>query len=154
MYPQEERAEDVLSTPGHLVTVAARGFARLSESRLQPYGLGVGYLPVLIALASGVADTQRDLARWANIKQPPMAQMLARMMRDGLVESVPDPHDGRIARLALTDTARDRMPEAITTLFAGNREAMAGFSEREIADFVGMLQRLIANLNALDSGTG
>ena len=44
----EER--DVLSTPGHLVSLAARGFARLSEARLRPLGFGVGHVPVLVAL--------------------------------------------------------------------------------------------------------
>ena len=41
---------DVLSTPGHLISLAARGFARLSEARLKPFGFGVGHLPVLVAL--------------------------------------------------------------------------------------------------------
>src|SRR5262249_53584809 len=68
-------ALDVLSTPGHLVSLAARGFARLSEARLKPLGFGVGHLPVLVALQDGRASTQRDFARFARIEQPPMAQM-------------------------------------------------------------------------------
>ena len=62
---------DVLSTPGHLISLAARGFARLSEARLKPLGFGVGHLPVLVALQDGRASTQRDLARFAKIEQPP-----------------------------------------------------------------------------------
>ena len=72
---------DVLSTPGHLISLAARGFARLSEARLKPLGFGLGHLPVLVALQDGRASTQRDLARFAKVEQPPMAQMLARMER-------------------------------------------------------------------------
>ena len=87
---------DVLSTPGHLISLAARGFARLSEARLKPLGFGVGHLPVLVALQDGRASTQRDLARFAKIEQPPMAQMLARMERDGLIQRTPDPADGRM----------------------------------------------------------
>ena len=34
--------EDVLATPGHLISLAARGFTRLSEARLKPLGFGVG----------------------------------------------------------------------------------------------------------------
>jgi len=41
---------EVLATPGHLVTLAARGFERLSELRLKPVGFGVGYLPVFVAV--------------------------------------------------------------------------------------------------------
>ena len=80
---------DALSTPGHLISLAARGFARLSEARLKPLGFGVGHLPVLVALQDGRASTQRDLARFAKIEQPPMAQMLARMERDGLISARP-----------------------------------------------------------------
>src|SRR5262245_53740272 len=82
---------EVLSTPGHLISLAARGFARLSEARLKPLGFGVGHLPVLVALRSGRVHTQRDLARFARIQQPPMAQMLTRMERDGLIRRSPDP---------------------------------------------------------------
>lgn len=140
---------DVLSTPGHLVSLAARGFTRLSEARLKPLGFGVGHLPVLVALQIGRADTQRDLARFAQIQQPPMAQMLTRMERDGLIRRTPDPDDGRSSRIALTELALARLPEAIATLFRGNRDAMAGFTDEEIAQFVALLDRLIANLDRL-----
>src|SRR5262249_50072014 len=100
---------DVLSTPGHLISLAARGFARLSEARLKPLGFGVGHLPVLVALQDGRASRQRDLARFAKIEQPPMAQMLARMERDGLIQRAPDPADGRSSRIALTEVAEARL---------------------------------------------
>lgn len=141
--------EDVLSTPGHLISLAARGFARLSEARLKPLGFGVGQLPVLVALGEGKASTQRDLARFAKVEQPPMAQMLSRMERDGLISRTPDPADGRSSKVELTAAAREKMPEAITTLFEGNREALDGFSDEEAAQFVQFLQRLIDNLDGI-----
>ena len=76
--------EDVLSTPGHLISLAERGFARLSEARLKPLGFGVGHLPVLVALQDGQVGSQRDLARFARIEQPSMAQMLARIKEENL----------------------------------------------------------------------
>jgi DNA-binding MarR family transcriptional regulator len=142
-------SEDVLSTPGHLISLAARGFTRLSESRLKPLGFGVGQLPVLVALQNGNASTQRDLARFAKVEQPPMAQMLARMERDGLIERTPDPADGRSSRIMLTEAARESMPEAIATLFQGNREALDGFTRQESEQLVGLLTRLIANLDKI-----
>jgi len=144
-------SEDVLSTPGHLISLAARGFARLSESRLKPLGFGVGQLPVLVALQNGKASTQRDLARFAKVEQPPMAQMLARMERDGLIERTPDPADGRSSRIMLTEAARTRMPGAIATLFQGNREALDGFTRAETEQLVALLTRLIANLDKIAS---
>jgi MarR family transcriptional regulator, transcriptional regulator for hemolysin len=139
----------VLSTPGHLVSLAARGFARLSEARLKPLGFGVGHLPVLVALRDGKASTQRDLARFARIEQPPMAQMLARMERDGLIRRTPDPDDGRSQRVVLKDAALARLPEAIAVLFQGNRDALEGFTDQEAEHFVDLLTRLLANLDHL-----
>ncbi|WP_421362255.1 MarR family winged helix-turn-helix transcriptional regulator [Agrobacterium rosae] len=139
----------VLKTPGHLVSLAARAFARLSEACLGPLGFGVGHLPVLVALENGVASTQRDLARLAKVEQPPMAQMLARMERDGLITRTRDPLDGRSSRIVLTPAARERLPQASASLFEGNREAMAGFSEEEQRKLVELLSRLIDNLDRL-----
>ena len=140
---------DVLSTPGHLISLAARGFARLSEARLKPLGFGLGQLPVLVALQDGRASTQRDLARFAKIEQPPMAQMLVRMERDGLIERTPDPRDGRSSRIALTPEARTRMPGAVAALLQGNRDALDGFTDAEAKQLVGLLTRLIGNLDRL-----
>lgn len=140
---------EVLSTPGHLISLAARGFARLSEARLKPLGFGIGHLPVLVALKTGRANTQRDLARFAQIQQPPMAQMLTRMERDGLIRRTPDPDDGRSSRIALTKLALARLPKAIATLLRGNHDAMAGFTDEEITQLSSMLDRVIANLGRL-----
>lgn len=142
---------DVLTTPGHLITLAARGFARLSEARLKPLGFGVGHLPVLVALQEGRADTQRDLARFARIEQPSMAQMLARMERGGLIERTPSATDGRSSRIALTAAAEARLPEARDVLLDGNREALSGFTEEEAAQLLALLTRLIGNLDRLAS---
>jgi MarR family transcriptional regulator for hemolysin len=142
---------DVLSTPGHLVSLAARGFARLSEARLKPLGFGVGHLPVLVALQDGRASTQRDLARFAKVEQPPMAQMLARMERDGLIQRAPDPADGRSSRVTLTDAARERLPDAIAVLLRGNREVLRSFTDKEAGLLVDLLTRLIANLDRVAS---
>ncbi|MBY5329856.1 MarR family winged helix-turn-helix transcriptional regulator [Rhizobium leguminosarum] len=143
--------EDVLSTPGHLVSLAARGFVRLSESRLKPLGFGVGQLPVLVALKNGKASTQRDLARFARVEQPPMAQMLARMERDGLIQRTPDPADGRSSRIVLAKAAQHSMPAAIAALFEGNKEALTGFTEAEAEQLVDLLKRLIENLDQIAS---
>ncbi|MCB8877915.1 MarR family winged helix-turn-helix transcriptional regulator [Acidisoma silvae] len=140
---------DVLATPGHLISLAARGFARLSEARLKPLGFGVGHLPVLIALQDGRADTQRDLARFAKVEQPPMAQMLARMERDGLISRTRDTADGRSCHIALTELSKARLPEACVVLFEGNREALIDFTDEESDLFIRLLTRLILNLDRI-----
>ncbi len=149
MQIRKRKELDVLSTPGHLISLAARAFARLSEARLKPLGFGVGYLPVLVALKNGVAKTQRDLARFARMEQPSMAQMLARMERDGLILRTPDPADGRSSLVSLTTLAEARLPDACTVLLHGNREALDGFNRKETAQLIDLLTRLTANLDRI-----
>jgi MarR family transcriptional regulator for hemolysin len=108
-------------------------------------------LPVLVALRDGRASTQRDLARFAKIEQPPMAQMLARMERDGLIERAPDPADGRSSRIKLTDIAEARLPDAVAALLRGNREVLRDFTDEEAGLLVALLTRLIANLDRVAS---
>ena len=148
---ERESMLEVRSTPGHLISLAARGFARLSEARLKPLGFGIGHLPVLVAHQVGRAGTQRDLARFARIEQPSMAQMLARMERDGLIRRMPDPADGRSSQISLTETARARLPDACAALFQGNRDALSGFTDEEATQLVALLTRLIANLDRVAS---
>jgi len=140
---------DVLSTPGHLINLAARAFARLSEARLGPLGFGVGQIPVLIALQTGKANTQRDLAKFARVEQPPMAQMLARMERDRLISRTVDSEDRRSSKVSLTNEAKARLPEACEMLFQGNRDALRGFTDEESSQLIDLLGRLIDNLDEL-----
>jgi MarR family transcriptional regulator, transcriptional regulator for hemolysin len=140
---------EVLLTPGHLISVAARGLARLSEARLKPLGFGIGQLPVLVALREGKAKSQRDLARFARIEQPSMAQMLVRMERNELICRAPNPADGRSSQISLTKTAQSRLPEACAVLFQGNREVLNGFTDAEATQLVALLTRVIANLDLL-----
>lgn len=140
---------NVLSTPGHLIGLAARGFARLSEARLKPLGFGVGQVPVLVALQEGRASTQRDLAQFARVEQPPMAQMLARMERAGLIERSPDLADRRSRRVRLTPSAEARLPEAMAVLLQGNEDVLRDFTDEERQLLVDLLHRLIASLDRL-----
>lgn len=139
-----------LGKPGHLINRAARAFARIGEARLKPHGFGVGHLPVLVALKDGEALSQRDLARFARIEQPSMAQMLARMGRDALIERAPDPTDGRSSLISLTESALARLPAVRDVLVEGNREALDAFSEAEAATLAALLVRLLANLERME----
>jgi DNA-binding MarR family transcriptional regulator len=104
---------------------------------------------VLIALDEGLANTQRDLAWFAKIEQPSMAQMLARMERDGLIQRTPDATDGRSSRIALTDIAQARLPDACAALLKGNYDALSGFTAEEAAQFIVLLTRVISNLDRI-----
>jgi len=136
----------------HLINRLARLMARLGEAKLKPLGFSPGQLPVLGALMRHGPLSQKALAEGAMIEQPSMAQMLARMERDGLVTRRPDPEDGRSSLYSLTDKARGQLPALNQALTEGGREALAGFSAEEEDILRGLLKRIINNLEAMADG--
>ncbi len=138
--------------PAHLINRAARLMTRVGETRMKPLGFSPAQLPVLGALLRHGPLSQKALTEGAMIEQPSMAQLLARMERDGLVSRRPDPDDGRSSLYALTEKARDTLPALSEALTDGGRQALAGFSADEEDILRGLLKRMIANLEGMAGG--
>jgi DNA-binding MarR family transcriptional regulator len=75
-----------------------------------------------------------------------MAEMLARMERDGVVQREPNPNDGRGSLTSLTRRSRLRLPKAKEALIQGEHEAMAGFTTEEKVLLLTLLHRVVSNL--------
>ena len=143
---------DTISKPARLISRASRLLARIGDARLRRLRFSVGQLPVLAMLKNGAALSQKELAQMAHIEQPSMAQILARMERDGLIRRVPDPKDGRRRLITLTEEASARLPEGRVMLFQGHSEALTDFSAGEIETLTQLLVRVIHNLeNAVEN---
>lgn len=143
---------DPESTAAFWVNRASRSLLRHFDARLRPFGFAMSHLPVLRALAGGRALSQTELAQIARVEQPTMAETLARMVRDGVVERAPNPDDKRRAKVSLTRRARALFPRAKAALIDGEREAMAGFTDEEKATLRQLLQRVVKNLEPQDAG--
>jgi MarR family transcriptional regulator, transcriptional regulator for hemolysin len=138
---------EIFRMPGHLINRSARLLLRLGEEQFRPLGLAIAQMPVLYALKDGGSMTQMELATLAKIEQPTMAQLLSRMERDGLIRRTPNPHDKRSSLVSLTSFALKKLPGAKKVLLEGNKEALQGFTEREIATLSRLLLRVVKNLD-------
>ena len=139
-----------MAHPGHYFSRITRGLSRVGDVRLKTLGFATAQLPVLGALQNGRRMTQTDLARWAKVEQPTMAQMLARMERDGIIQREPDPDDRRSSLISLTETALARLPAGRAMLREGNAEMTRGLSAQEVETLVGLLRRVLANVEAME----
>jgi MarR family transcriptional regulator for hemolysin len=139
--------DDIFRRPGHLINRLARLSLRWTEERFQPLGLSTGQIPVLYLLRDGAALTQKELARLVRIEQPTMAQLLSRMERDGLIRRTDNPGDKRSSLISLTPLALKKLPLAREVLSKGNKEALKGFTDREITTLSRLLIRVIRNLD-------
>jgi MarR family transcriptional regulator, transcriptional regulator for hemolysin len=120
------------------------------SARLRALGFATAQLPVLTALKDGARLSQIELARWARVEQPTMAQLLARMERDGLVGREPDPDDRRSSLVSLTDEARARLPAGRAILQQSNRDATRDMTDEEVRTLIGLLRRVLANVEAME----
>jgi MarR family transcriptional regulator, transcriptional regulator for hemolysin len=142
---------DPTAHPGHYFSRIARALARIGDIRLRELGFATAQLPVLTALKDGARMSQTDLARWAKVEQPTMAQMLARMERDGVVRREADPKDRRGSLVSLTKEARSRLPAGRAILRQGNVEMTRGLSAQEVETLVGLLRHVLTNVEAMES---
>lgn len=132
--------------PAMLIATAARMLMRVADARFRDLGISISQFPVLVALKDGAQLSQKELTRLAGVEQPSMAQLLARMERDGLIRRDADPTDGRSTLISLTDSAVEKIAPARAILSQGNKEALAGFGEGDVDKLIVLLRRLIANV--------
>lgn len=134
------------SAPTFWINHASRLIMRRFEERLRPFGFGMAYLPVAIALEEHGPLQQKDLLRYARIEQPTMAALLARMERDRLVARKSDPTDARARLVALTPRAKSVLASVKEAMAAVVEEAMNGISEADRNVLVMSLQLVVHNL--------
>ena len=112
------------ATATYWINRASRALSRHLDAELRPLGFALGQLPVLRALAGGESLSQSELARVAEVEQPSMAETLARMVRDGVVDRQPDPRDGRASLVSLSRRSRQRLARARRALMTADARAM------------------------------
>ncbi|MGH3481936.1 MAG: MarR family winged helix-turn-helix transcriptional regulator [Nocardioidaceae bacterium] len=135
------------SSLGYQVNHLARLLAQALRRRIEADGVVPGQFAQLLALYEQDGLTQSELSRRVRIEQPTMALTLKRMERDGLVERVPDPSDGRRALVMLTERARRLETDLTTAAREVNAIAVEGLTRAEADAFMRTLDRLIANLD-------
>lgn len=140
-----------LEHPGHYLSRISRGLIRVGDARLRRLGLATAQLPVLSMLRDGERLSQAELARAARVEQPTMAQLLARMERDGLIRREPDPRDRRSSLVMLTDVALGRLPAGRRVLREGNAEMTRGLSSEEVETLVDLLRRVLDNVESMQA---
>lgn len=137
---------------GYQVNYVARLLAQALRERIEGLGVVPGQFAQLLALYEEDGLTQRELCERVGIEQPTMANTLQRMERDGLIARVPDPADGRRARVMLTARARRKETDLTAAAHDVNDMATSGLDESEITAFMRTLARIVANLETEGAG--
>lgn len=147
---QSSMAFDLTSSATYLSSLLARGFARSFQERAAELGFSPGQYPILVALWAEDGLTQRQLVDRLDIEQATMANTLARMERDGLVERRPHPTDKRAQLLFLTERARGMQEEAEQAARAAEDAMFSGFRRFERELVLEYMRWLVENARKLE----
>ncbi len=130
---------------GAIRTIGIRHRAR-AAARLADLGLFPGQETVLLLLAAGGPQTQKELADGAGCEPPSITLMVRKLEAAGLVARRTSDRDARAVVVSLTDRARALLPalEALWTELA--EETVAGFTSLPVDDLVAVLTDLAASL--------
>lgn len=131
-----------------LTTRNTRLFTLLLERELKKTGLRIGQLPVLQALQDGKTLNQKALADFADIEQPGMTTLLARMERDGLIQREPDPTDRRSTLVTLTTDGQRKSRNIVPVMEHLTGIALKGFTPLERDILVTLLERINSSLKS------
>ena len=131
---------------GYQVNYLARLLAHALRERIESLGVVPGQFAQLLALYEQDGLTQAQLCARVEIEQPTMAKTLSRMQRDGLIDRVPDPADGRRSLVMLTPRARELEPQLVSAACAVNAVAIQGLDEQAVVAFMATLATIIDNI--------
>lgn len=126
--------------------VGTRIFDRmLAASGVDAFNGAQGRILYVLWQRDGISIS--ELSAQTSLANTTLTSMLDRMEAAGLIVRVPDPRDRRSKLIALTDKARalkgdyDRISQQMSELY------YIGFTEDEVIQFEGYLQRVLTNLN-------
>ncbi|OYU99290.1 MAG: MarR family transcriptional regulator [Burkholderiales bacterium PBB5] len=134
---------------GLLMKRAMQSFSLQVDRRLAPHDLTHAQWLPLYWLARGECDTIAALARNQALDPGAMTRALDRLEAKGLLKRVRSQQDRRVVHLELTDDGR-RTAALVPPVLAEVLNAhLAGFSHDEWQQLVHLLQRVVANGEAL-----
>ncbi|MEO8847189.1 MAG: MarR family transcriptional regulator [Casimicrobiaceae bacterium] len=136
---------------GFLLKDVTRRYVLRFEQRAREISLTLPQCKALVRLEENEGVNQAQLAALADVEPMTMVRILDRMQSDGLLERRPDPADRRARLLYLTPKARPFLDEIWRLSALTRAETFAGISRQEREAFMGILQRMQANLCTFDS---
>ena len=137
---------DRTRSAGYLANHMARLFAQRLHERIRPLGLAPAQFMTLLELWDEDGLTQRDLVDRLDVEQATMANTLARMERDGLIERRAHETDARARTIHLTARARELREPAEAAAREVNALALGGMDAAERERFVAAIGQAVEGM--------
>lgn len=128
-----------------LVRVNAR-YTLAMEKALKKIGMDIPRYRILFILKEQGVSSISEIAEHAVAKLPTITKTIYRMKAEGLVDTAPSPHDGRVTQVTLTPKGQDaiiQIEHTIAPLFA---QSFKGMTEAQLKRLNRLLETIFNNL--------
>jgi MarR family transcriptional regulator for hemolysin len=142
---------DRLNSFGFLLRDVSRRYVLRFERHAADISLTLVQCRALAHLEKNEGISQARLAELTEVEPMAMVRILDRMEAEGVLERRLDPDDRRARRLYLTTKAGPVLDEIWRLAALTRAETFAGVARAEREVFIGVLERLDANLSVLDA---
>ena len=151
--PYDGAHYDVGDSIGYRLNFLMSSIRREVELRMAEHGLTDAQWKPLWLVKVGRASTAIELARIVGIDTGAVTRMLDRLAAKGLLERVRSETDRRVVHLRLTPAGDEAAAMVPHVLAAVNNDFLRGFDEDEFKQLRQMLDRMLANGDALQAET-
>ena len=136
---------------GRLMKVISSAYDATKNALLEQYDLTSRQVDLLGFLREreGHEATQRELTEYLHASCATTSGLVKRLAEKGFVERVACEGDKRSVTIQLTDEAVSVVDECMRQFRDMNGLVMAGFTDEDEAQLMGLLERLLANAEAI-----
>ncbi|WP_300544225.1 MarR family winged helix-turn-helix transcriptional regulator [Maricaulis sp.] len=137
---------DLAESPGHLLHRAQQFAAERFTNAMAGAKLTQRQFAVLHATGQQEGLTQTELVRITGIDRSTLAELVARMVRNGLLEREKLPDDARANAVRLTDDGRALLEAAALGATEADKAIMSALPKNKRASFLETLRRIALTL--------
>lgn len=139
-----------MDSAGYLVNHLSRLFFMSLRERIAPLGIAPAQFMLLQELWRDDGITQMDLAIRLDVEPATIANTVARMERDGLVERRAHSTDGRARLVHMTEKAKAIESPAINSAMQVNQNMLSCLSEHEQRQLIAIMRKVIQESSSED----
>lgn len=145
-------------TPRISLGYLLRRINKLSTSRVEAAfdGNDISFTQwvVLALVASGTANTCRDLSRDMDHNSGAMTRVIDQLEERRLLVRQRDAEDRRVSKLVVTDLGKETFAQLARSVVGAWNEVLEGFERDEVLRLIAMLNKLLARFEELEGREG
>lgn len=137
---------------GKLISAIHRKALQIIKYKLKDFDIDVGQIFLLWYIHNHEGISQEQAAQNFHLDKATVSKNVSRLMRLGYLKKTVNPKDQRERQLSATKKAKVLFPQLENILKDINKLMIEDISKEEQKQFVGILEKVLKNLETCDKG--